>query len=215
MTTHFSGDVRSDNGFYSTDGYNKFHNHACTEGYAVEIKSDPVIVTGTHFGAEITVDATPSTATSAAGIRGVGGIGRLAATYTMTDGSLIGSYGQACNLGTLNGSGIFMAGSYSLLEDGGTFTAVSHVSGLWVDSHLTKTITAGLSELAYLTNNGTTTLDNALYVYAGNKITNLFTIDTASGMVSDATTADYTFTKTRKVKVVVGGETGYLIVDIV
>jgi hypothetical protein len=215
MTTHFAGQVQSADGFYSTDGYNKFHNHACTEGYGVEVKTDPVIVSGTHFGIECTVDATPSTATSAAGIRGLGGIGRLSATYTMTSGSLVGAYGQACNLGTLNGSGIMMAGSYSLLEDGGTFTAVSHVSGLWVDSHLTQTISAGKSELIYATNNGSTTLDNALYIYAGNKITNLFTIDTASGMVSDATTADYTFTKTRKVKVVVGGETGYLIVDIV
>lgn len=215
MTTHFAGQVQSEAGFYSTDGINKFHNHACTEGYAVEIKSDPVSVSGVHFGVEVTVDATPSTETSQLGTRGGGHIGRLAAGYTMTGGSLVGAYGQACNLGTLNGSGIIMSGSYALLEDGGVFTAVSHVAGEWVDSHLNKTITAGKSELAYWTNNGATVLDNALYIYAGNKITNLFTIDTASGMVSDATTADYTFTKTRKVKVVVGGETGYLIVDIV
>lgn len=214
MTTHFSGQVQSESGFYSTDGINKFHNHACTEGYAVEIKSDPVSVSGTHFGAEITVDATPATATSQLGTRGVGGIGRLAATYTMTGGSLVGAYGQACNLGTLNGSGVMMAGMYALLEDGGTFTAVSHVSGLWVDSHLDQTITAGKSELIYATNNGDTVLDNALYIYAGNKITNLFTIDTASGMVGDKASGDFTFTATRKVKVNVGGETGYIVVDI-
>jgi hypothetical protein len=214
MATHFSGPVYSTNGFITSDGISKVHNHACTEGYALEVKSDPVSVSGTHFGIECTVDATPSTATSALGTRGIGGIGRLAATYTMTDGSLIGSYGQACNLGTLNGSGIFMAGSYSLLEDGGTFTAVSHVSGLWVDSHLDQTITAGLSELIYASNNGDTVMDNALYIYAGNKITNLFTIDTASGMVGDKASGDFVFTATRKVKVNVGGETGYIIVDI-
>jgi hypothetical protein len=58
-------------------------------------------------------------------------------------------------------------------------------------------------------------MNNAFYIYAGHHITNLFTIDTADGMVSAATTADYTFTKTRKIKVVAGGETGYLIMDIV
>lgn len=40
-------------------------------------------------------------------------------------------------------------------------------------------------------------------------------IESASGMVSAATTADYTFTKTRKIKVKAGGEVGYLIMDIV
>jgi len=145
----------------------------------------------------------------------LGGIGRLAATYTMTGGSLIGAYGQACNLGTLNGSGAMVAGSYSLLEDGGTFTAVSHIAAAWLDTHLTKTITAGIYDLLYTTNNGTTQVDNAIYIYAGDKITNFVTISTASGMVSDATTADYTFTKTRKIKVNVGGETGYIVVDII
>lgn len=198
------------------NGVTKIHNRPNADGYALEVKSTPTVVTGTHFGIESTVDAIPSTATSAAGIRGAGAIGRLSATYTMTGGSLIGGYSQACNLGTLNGSGVMMAGHYSLLEDGGTFTAVSHVAGLWVDSHLTKTVTSGVKDMVYITNNGSTTFDNVFFVYPGDKITNLFTIDpTSSGLVSDATTADYTFTKTRKIKVVAGGETGYLIMDIV
>jgi hypothetical protein len=195
-------------------GVVKFHSRPNIDGYVVEVKGEPTIVTGTHFGIECTVDAKPSTATSQAGIRGLGGIGRLKATYTMTGGSLIGAYGQACNLGTINGSGAMIAGMYGLLEDGGTFTAVSHIAAGWLDTHLTKTITAGVYDLLYMTNNGTTQVDNAIYIYAGNKITNLMTIDTASGMVGDKASGDFTFTATRKVKVNVGGETGYIIVDI-
>jgi hypothetical protein len=99
----------------------------------------------------------------------------------MTGGSLIGAYGQACNNGTINGSGAMIAGLYGLLEDGGTFTAVSHIAAAWLDTHLTKTIVAGIYDLLYMSNNGSTTVDNAIFIYAGNKITNLFTIDTASG----------------------------------
>lgn len=184
-------------------------------GYAVEIKSEPNIITGTHYGVECTVDAKPGASDSGSGTRGLGGIGRLASGYTKTGGSLIGVYGQACNLGTINGSGVMVAGGYMLLEDGGTFTSLSHIAGLWVDSHLTKTISSGVSDMIYITNNGSTTFDNVFFIYPGNKITNLFTIDTTdSGIVGDPVTSDYTFTKTRLVKVVVGGETGYIVVDV-
>ena len=200
----------------TTNGNVKMHSRPTADGFVLEVKGRPTIVTGVHFGIEATVDARPSTATSAAGIRGLGGIGRLDSTYTMTGGSLIGSYGQACNNGTINGSGAMVAGSYSLIEDGGVYTAVSHLAGHWIDSHLSQTVTAGIKDMCYITNNGSTTFDNVFFIYPGDKITNLFTIDpTSAGMVSASTTADYTFTKTRKVKVNVGGETGYLIVDIV
>lgn len=202
--------------FQAKNGVSKIHNRPNADGYALEVKSEPTVVTGVHFGIETTVDAKPSTATSAAGIRGIGAICRLAATYTMTGGSLIGGYSQVCNLGTINGSGAMVAGHYALVADGGTYTAVSHLSGLWVDSQLAQTVSAGIKDMLYITNNGSTTFDNVFFIYPGNKITNLFTIDpTSSGMVSDATTSDYTFTKTRKIKVVAGGETGYLIMDIV
>jgi len=195
------------------NGVTKLHNRPNADGYVLEVKGEPTIVTGTHFGVECTVDAKPSTATSAAGIRGLGGISRLAATYTMTGGSLIGSYGQVCNLGTINGSGAMVAGMYALIEDGGTYTAVSHLAGLWVDSHLDQAVSAGIKDMVYISNNGDTVFDNAIYVYAGNKITNLLSLNTATGMVSDATTADYTFTKTRKIKITVDGVTCYLVAD--
>jgi hypothetical protein len=195
-------------------GLVKFHSRPNTAGYGVELKTEPTDVSGTHFGMEATIDHKPTTATSALGVRGLGAICRLAATYTMTGGSLVGSYAQICNLGTLNGAGIIGAAQYSLIEDGGTYTAVSHLAISWLDSHLAQTVSAGSVDMQYMTNNGSTTFDNVFYIYAGNKVTNLFTIDTASGLVSAATTADYTFNKYYRIKVNVGGETAYLIADV-
>lgn len=196
------------------NGVVKIHNRPNADGYALEVKSEPTVVTGTHFGIETTVDAKPSTATSAAGIRGAGAIGRLAASYTMTGGSLVGAYGQVCNLGTINGSGAMVAGSYSLIEDGGIYTAVSHLAGAWIDSHLTKTVSAGIKDMLYITNNGTTQFDNVLYVYAGEKITNLFTIEStkAGALVGAKVDADIPYAHYRKVVVNVGGEAGWLLV---
>jgi hypothetical protein len=194
-------------------GITKFHNRPTTDAFAVEIKSE---FTGTNTGhkcVEVTADW-KGNGVAGGGNWAVVGVSRVAADKTMAGGSLIGTYGQVCNNGTINGAGAMVAGLYGLIEDGGTYTAVSHVCSAWLDSHLTKTVSAGNSEILYMTNNGSTTLGNAFYIYAGNKITNLFTIDTAAGMVSDATEADYVFTKTRKIKIVAGGETGYLIMDI-
>jgi len=208
------GSAAGDTVLQTKYGVVKFHSRPNIDAYVVEVKGEPTKVTGNFFNIESTVDHKPSTVTSALGVRGLGGIGRLAATYTMTGGSLVGAYGQACNLGTINGSGAMVAGLYGLLEDGGTFTAVSHIAAVWLDTHLAQTITAGIYDLLYMTNNGTTQVDNAIYIYAGNKITNLMTIDTATGMVGDKVNGDFTFTATRKVKVKVGGETGYIVVDI-
>ena len=198
------------------NGAIRLHNHDTTGGYALEAKVDFFGTATNHVGVTSTVELEPAGATATnVGIQGVQGVARLKAANTMTGGSMIGTYGQVCNLGTLNGLGIVGAGLYGLIEDGGVYTSVSHIAALWVDSHLAQTVSSGSAELIFLTNNGATTLGNAFYINAGDKITNLFTIASGFGMVSDATTSDYTFTKTRLVKVVVGGETGYIVVDIV
>jgi len=203
----------TDTVFQAKNGVSKFHSRPNAAGYGVEIKTEPTNVSGTHFGVEVTVDHIPSTATSALGARGVGSICRLKSTYTMTGGSLIGGYSQACNNGTINGSGAMVAGHYALIEDGGVYTAVSHLAGLWVDSHLDQAVSAGTKDMIYITNNGDTTFDNALFIYPGNKITNLFTIDTtATGMVAAKVDADIAFAHYRKVTVNVGGEAGWLLV---
>jgi hypothetical protein len=196
------------------DNMVKFMNQPTADAFGVQLKTEPTIVTGTHAGLEATLDAKPSTATSAAGIRAVQAVTRLAATYTMTSGSLIAIYGQVQNLGTLNGSGIMVAAAYSLLATGGTYTAVSHVCSTWIDSQLAVAVSAGNTELLYMTNNGATTLDSAIFLYPGNKITNLITIDpTATGMVSanDAGGSTLDFTNWRLITIKIAGETHYLV----
>jgi hypothetical protein len=201
--------------FQARDGVAKFHNRPTAADYVVEIKGEPTKTSGAFDGAIATIDAKPS-ASSTAGIRALSGVARLAATYTMTGGNLIGSYAQICNLGTLNGASILTAAQYSLVADGGTYTAVGHLAAQWLDSQLSQTVSAGLKSFQYITNNGTTTWDNVMYVYAGNKITNFLTIEstTDSGIVGEPVTSDYTFTKTRLLKVNIGGETGYIVVDV-
>ena len=215
--------LASDNSFRfnpGSGGYTRFDNmvkimdRPTTDAFALQLKYEPTIVTSTVAGIEATIDAKPSTATSAAGIRGVQGVTRLAATYTMTGGSLIGTYGQVQNLGTLNGAGIFVAAAYSLLATGGTYTAVSHVCSSWIDSQLAVAVSAGNTELLYMSNNGATTLDSGIYLYPGDKITNLITIATAAtGMVSANTAGGGTlnFSNWRTIKVNIAGETHYLV----
>ena len=192
-------------------GITKLIHRPTTDVFAVQIKSEFTDTDAGHNCLEVTADWKAAGATGG-GNTAVQGVSRLAATYTMTGGSVIGTYGQACNLGTLNGSGIMVAGLYGLIEDGGTYTAVSHVAAAWLDSHLDKTVTAGEVELLYMSNNGDTTFDQAIYVYAGNKITNLLNINTASGMVSENTAASgtLTFTNWKTIKIVIDGTTHYI-----
>jgi hypothetical protein len=162
----------------------KIFNRPTTDAFALQVKSEFTGTATGHNCLEVTADWKGAGA-AGGGNTAVQGVSRLAATYTATGGSLIGTYGQACNLGTLNGSGIMVAGLYGLLEDGGTWTAVSHAAAGWFDSHLAQTVTAGSKELLYLTNNGATTLDSVFFIYPGNKITNLFTIDaTNTGLLT-------------------------------
>lgn len=195
----------------------KIHNRPATTGNSLEVRARPSSATAEHFAVDSTLDWRPTGDTATGGgVRAVQGVARMDAGYTVAGGDLCGVYGQvALNAtATANSASTFMSALYGLIEDGGTYTAVGHLNTLWLDSHLTKTVTAGATEFAYITNNGSTTFDNVFYIYAGNKITNLFTIDTASGLVGDKASGDYTFTATRKVKVKVGGETGYIVVDI-
>lgn len=198
------------------NGITKLFNRPTTDAMVLQVKGEPTSVSGSFAGVENTIDAHPSTATSALTVRATQSVARLAASHTMTGGALIADYAQICNLGTINAPASLNAASYSLIEDGGTYTAVGHLAVEWLDSHLAQTVSAGKTEFMYITNNGSTTFDNVFYIYAGNKITNLFTIDNLAdtGLVGAKVNGDYTFTATRKVKVNVGGETGYIVVDI-
>jgi len=119
--------------------------------------------------------------------------------------SLFGLESSVENLGTINSGFAMISGLHTYIKDGGTYTAVSHISGLWVDSHLgaDSQVGTGDSELVYLSHNGSATLKNVFYVYGNNKITNFITFKAcdANHMVSagNATGNDPTFV----VKVVV------------
>lgn len=175
------------------NGMSKFINRPTTDGFVVQIKSEPTGATQTHNGLESTIDW--KAAASSGGMRAVLGVARLASTFTATGGTLIGTYGQVANNGVMNGSGIFMAGLYGLIEDGGTFTAVDHIAAQWLDSHLTKTVSAGKTSFSYITNNGSTTFDQVFYIYGGNKITALLSLDTVTGMVGTGGTLGGTLKK--------------------
>jgi hypothetical protein len=207
-----SGSTFNVGGQFTPSGAIKHHVHSTTGDYAYQLRTESNSATGNFFGMDCEVHQLIDR--TAGGVRGISICGRLTASKTISgSANLIPFYGVLDIDGTLNSTGIFATG-YLGVDAGGTFTAVSHLTSLWLNSAQEGTVN-GEHELLYMSNNGASVMDQAIYVYAGNKITNLFTINTATGMVSDATTADYTFTKTRKVKVNVGGETGYLVVDII
>jgi hypothetical protein len=192
----------------------KVHTRPTTLGSALEVRTKPSSATAEHAAIDAMLEPDPTGDTQTAGYgRAVQGVVRTISGNTMTGGSLHGVYGQVCNLGTINGAGVMVSAMYGLIEDGGTYTAVSHLAAAWLDSHLDQAVSAGSKEFLYISNNGDTTFDNALYVYAGNKITNLFNINTASGMVAanDAGGAGLNFTNWRTIKIVLEGETYYLV----
>lgn len=208
---------KSASDYLDVHGYLEVHNHATTIGYAIEAKSNFNGTTTQHFGITSTVEYEPTGGTATdGGVQGLQGVGRLAASMTMTGGYLIGTYGQACNLGTINGSGVMVAGLYGIVADGGTYTAASHVCSAWLDSHLTKAV-GGEHELLYMSNNGAVKMDRAIYIYGGTAsqgIAALFELNTctgASGFVGDKVDADIAFQHYRKVACTVDGTAGWLV----
>jgi hypothetical protein len=197
--------------FTRIDGMVKMFNRPTTDVFAVQIKSE---FTGTNKGhncVEVTADWKGDGVTGG-GNTAIQGTARVAATFTMAAGALIGTYGQACVNGTVTGG--VVAGLYGIIEDGGTYTAVSHVASAWLDSHLAQVVTSGHSEMLYISHNGTTDLESVFYVYPGNHIANLLTIDsTDTGLVSAKTSgAVASIAGWRTIKCSIHGETTYLLV---
>lgn len=193
----------------------KVHARPTTAGSTIEVRSRPSSATATHYGVDSTTDwrETVASTITGGGIRAIQGVARIDAANTITGGSVTGVYGQvALNAtATANGAGIMMNAIYGLIEDGGTYTAVSHLAVAWLDSHLTKTVSAGMTEFVYISNNGSTTFNQVFYIYPGNKITNLLRIDTSTGMVGANNAGDATFANWKTIKVNLDGTTHYLI----
>ena len=172
-----------------------------TEDYAFQIRSESGKTTGSHWGID---SETHLKATGAANIMGVRGVAVVDATYTATAVTFIGTYGQVRADGTIAGGGSMMAGLYGLVEASAAIEA-SHVASAWLDSHQDNAVT-GEHELLYMTNNGAATMDQAIFIYPGNKISHLFTIDpTDTGLVDDAT--GQTLTPIKKINVKIDGTT--------
>ena len=172
-----------------------------TEDYALQIRSESAKTTGTHWGID---SETHLKATGATSIRGVQGVAVVDATYTATAVTLIGTYGQARADGTVAGAS-FMTGLYGLIEASAAITA-THVTSAWLDSHQANAVT-GEHDLLYMTNNGAAQMDQAIYVYGGDKITSLIKLQTVSGMVADTATTDGA---SKKIKINIDGTTYYI-----
>ena len=173
----------------------------------------------TGMGLDAEIEIRPETSATAGYARGAMGVARIASGKTLAGTFYAtGLYGQWRADGTVNGD-VFATAIYGIIEDGGTYTAVNHLAALWLDSRLAQTVTSGKKSFISLTNNGGIEFDNAIYIYGGTAsqgIANLFNFDTCtdSGMVEASdTTADYTFTNTRKIKILIDGVAYYLIAD--
>lgn len=194
--------VMYENDTSSTVGSLKIHNHLTTAEYNTQLRSEFIGTSGTHWGID---SETHLNANGTASIRGIQGVAKLSTGFTSTAGTLIGSYGQARADGTFNASGGFLVGSYGLIEASAAITA-SHVASIWADSHQANTVT-GEHELIYASNNGAATMDSVMYVYGGDKVTNLLKLNTVSGMVSDTAVTDGT---SKKIKIDIDGATYYI-----
>jgi hypothetical protein len=164
----------------------KFHDHLSTDDYALQLRTEYNAATGNYFGMDCEVHQQVSRSTG--GVRGLSVSTRIVAGTTWSSiGAAIGIYAQIDPDATFTSSATILAALYGLGGVGGVFTAVGHLTSLWVDSHQAETVN-GDHELIYMTNNGASTMDQAFYLYCNNNITNWFAFDTCTGMISNTAT---------------------------
>ena len=190
-------------------GSQKFHNHLTTDSYGMQTRTEYNAATGDFFG--IDAETHQYVSRTAGGVRGLSMCTRLVSDATVSGtANLVGVHGLLDIDGTLNGSGLHAA-VVAKVDAGGTFTAVSHLASLWVDSLQAGTVN-GNHELIYMTNNGATIMDSAFFIYSGHSITNLFTITTAPAetniLAADA--SGESMTVTHKIKLSIDGNDVYL-----
>lgn len=179
----------------------KAHNHDSTSTINAEFKYDSNLASGATYG--VWSDNNIGT-TGTASATAVLGVATVESGVTATGSTLIGTYGQARADGTVAGSS-FMTGLYGLIEASTAITA-THVTSCWLDSHQANAVT-GLHDLLYMTNNGAAQMDQAIYIYGGDRITSLMELNTVSGMVAD--TAE-TGGSSKKIKITIDGVVHYI-----
>jgi hypothetical protein len=196
----------------------KVHNRPAVTGSSVEVRARPNSATPIHEAINAITEMRPgypdATSDLTSGTcHGINGTIWLASGYTITATTasyFSGVHGYVVNQGTLNGD-ILLSCFYGLIADGGTWTAVNHLAGLWLDTHLDTAVSAGTYSWIYLTKNGTTAIDNVMYVSGTGQITNLFNFPNSGGMTGSNTVADATFANWKPIKMSIGGTTHYLI----
>lgn len=172
-----------------------------TNSYALQARFNVGGATGAFIGID---NETHLVEDGDATIRSTQGVAVVDTGVTATDTTLIGSYGQARADGTVAGSS-FLTGLYGLIEASAAITA-THVTSCWLDSHQANAVT-GAHDLLYMTNNGAATMDQAIHLYGGDKITNWVKFDTCGTMVSD--TAE-TGGDSKKIAIDIDGTTHYI-----
>ena len=188
-------------------GYTKIDNRPAAGtsagSYALQVRGYNRDTSGNFTGVDCEADMYT---TGTGGIRGVQGVGKVRAAITATDSTIIGVYGQARvdATGVMAGNS-FLIGMYSLIEASPALTA-NHVSSLWLDSHQAEAVT-GEHDLLYMTNNGAATMDQAIHLYGGNKITNWIKFDTCGGLVSATAETGGT---SKKIRILIDSTTYYI-----
>lgn len=188
----------------------KNHHHLTQESYAQQLRTEYNAATGQFFGMDMEVHQAVSR--TAGSIVGLHMTARNVSTATLSStAQMHAGYFLLDNDGTFNSSGIIAAALVGKVDAGGTFTAVSHLASLWLDSNQEGTVT-GEHELLYMSNNGASVMDQAIYIYGGDKITNLFELNTVDNMVGAKVDADIAYAHYKKVNVTVDGEAGWILV---
>jgi hypothetical protein len=174
------------------------------EDYAFQIRSESAKTSDTHWGID---SETHLKATGTAAIRGVQGVAVVDATFTQSGGGLTGVYGQARADGTFNAAAAFMVGVYGLIEDCAAAVTASHVASIWADSHMAKEVT-GEHELLYMSNNGSTKMDQVMYAYGdADALLHINMGESVPTYVTDTATTDG---NSKKIAIKINGTTYYI-----
>ena len=131
-------------------------------------------------------------------------------------GSMTGVSGSvAITAGTVNGAGVILTGVIGgMVQSGGTITLCKYVSALWASSMLQVTPTAGESQLLLMTcGNAGATLNQAIYLDAGNKISEFAHFVNCATMISAKTDGDIAYAHYRKLLVTVDGLPGWIYIE--
>lgn len=204
--------VFQNGGFFSGQEYLKgsfkMHDHLTVAGYSHQLRTEYNVATGDFMGMDLEVHQAISK--TAGGFRGLSMCARNAAGSTISGSvGMLAGWFQLDNDGVFNGTGLHAA-LVAKVDAGGTFTAVGHLASLWVDSLQEGSVT-GQHELIYATNNGASVMDQAIYLYGGNKISNLIELNTCGTMVGNKVDADVTFAHYKKIAITIDGAAYWLV----